>query len=235
MALVNSLHPVSQRRSHVHLRSLVLLVAAGFLLRCGLRCRNTEGKEGFNTQPSFVFYKTTNLLNTVNESLPGAMPGQQVMDKALHEIGKYGVHKENSIYGQSCCPDEINGDRGHLPKLMPRTTATPSHWEASVEHPLGVRLALGHSPIMYLTMAMSSLCLVPILVSPLMARQASSFAQGRQPYRRRAERLSLHTTSACQDRAGAANLGTSSRRGSVPNFAIFARMRQWLGIQWWKW
>jgi len=40
------------------------------------------------------------------------------MDKALHEMGKYGVHKENSIYGQSCCPDEINGDRGHLPKLM---------------------------------------------------------------------------------------------------------------------
>jgi len=108
----------AQKRSHVHLRSVVLLVAAGLLLRGVLRYRNAAGGEGPSMQPGFVYYKTAALLKTVNESFPGAMPGQEVMDKALVEMDKYGVEKGNSIYGQSCCPDEINGDAGHLPKLM---------------------------------------------------------------------------------------------------------------------
>jgi len=118
MALVNSSRPMAQRRSNVHLRSVVALVAAGLLLRGVLRYRNAEGDQVSNLQPSFVYYKTANLLQTVNESFPGALPGQEVMDKALAEMDKYGIVKENSIYGQSCCPDEINGDAGHLPKLM---------------------------------------------------------------------------------------------------------------------
>jgi len=113
MALVSSSGPMRQRRSPV-----VLLVAVGLLLRGGLRYWNTEGSQGSNMQSSFVFYKTTNLLHTVNESFPGAMPGQKVMDKALAEMERYGIEKGNSIFGQSCCPDEINGDAGHLPKLM---------------------------------------------------------------------------------------------------------------------
>jgi len=118
MALVCSLHPIRQARSHVHLRSVALLVAAGLLLRGRLRDRSTEGSQGSSTQPAFVYYKLTNVIHTMNESFRGAMPGQEVMDNALVELEKYGIAKENSIYGQSCDPDEINSDKGHLPKLM---------------------------------------------------------------------------------------------------------------------
>jgi len=115
---VSSSHPVTQRRSPVHLRSVVLLVTAGLLLCGGLRYRNTGGNHGSNTQPGFVFYKHAQVIQTVNESFPGVMKGQDVMEKALVEMDKYGMDKENTIFGQSCCPDEINSDQGHLPKLF---------------------------------------------------------------------------------------------------------------------
>jgi len=118
MALVSSLLPMRLARSHVHLRSVVLLVAAGLLLRGGLRYGNTEGSQGSNTQPDFVYYKQTNVIHTMHESFPGAMPGQQVMDRALVEMEKHRIVKKTTIYGQSCDPDEINSDKGHFPKLM---------------------------------------------------------------------------------------------------------------------
>uniref|UniRef100_A0A7S1S7H0 Limiting CO2-inducible protein B/C beta carbonyic anhydrase domain-containing protein n=1 Tax=Alexandrium catenella TaxID=2925 RepID=A0A7S1S7H0_ALECA len=46
------------------------------------------------------------------------MKGPAVMARVLRAIRPYKVRPGNSIYGQSVCPDEINGDEGHFPVLM---------------------------------------------------------------------------------------------------------------------
>jgi len=46
------------------------------------------------------------------------MKGADVMSRVLGAVRPYGLKRSNTIYGQSICSDEINGDKGHLPTLM---------------------------------------------------------------------------------------------------------------------
>jgi len=67
---------------------------------------------------SFFWMKQMNVSKTVTEAFPGAMKGQAVMSRALRAMRRYGVRQSNTIYGQSICSDEINGDKGHLSTLL---------------------------------------------------------------------------------------------------------------------
>jgi hypothetical protein len=59
--------------------------------------------------------------------LPGAMSGSQVFDKVTAVTDRLGVTRENTLFAQSICPDEINHEDGDLPQLF-------SHHFAHVFH-----------------------------------------------------------------------------------------------------
>ena len=56
--------------------------------------------------------------DTLHRCFPGAIPGSVVRDRSVHVVSKFGLTPENTIYGQSICPDEINNEKGDLSSLM---------------------------------------------------------------------------------------------------------------------
>merc|ERR1719330_2022661 len=56
----------------------------------------------------------------VISKFPGAMPGNKVVDLMLDSMKRYGIRKNNVVYGMAICPDEINGNRGHVTTILTR-------------------------------------------------------------------------------------------------------------------
>merc|ERR1740129_2239920 len=56
----------------------------------------------------------------VISKFPGAMPGNKVVDLMLDSMKQYGIRKNNVVYGMAICPDEINGNRGHVTTILTR-------------------------------------------------------------------------------------------------------------------
>jgi len=104
----------------------VVLLAGGLLVMRGWTQRPVPVQEYLPSAflsvkdiPSlFLGPREVKVLKTVETLLPGAMTGREVMRRALWALQPHGVYKDNTIYGQSVCSDEINGDRGHLTTLM---------------------------------------------------------------------------------------------------------------------
>lgn len=92
----------------------VALATFGYLRRSG----RTGVTECADSQLAFFGTKMRNVSAVVKEAFPGADKGRVVMSKVLRAIRPYGVKRGNTIYGQSICSDEINGDKGHFPALM---------------------------------------------------------------------------------------------------------------------
>ena len=59
---------------------------------------------------------------TLSRCFPGALPGPAVVARTKLLEKMYGMTPENTIYGQSICPDEINNEKGDLVTLM------ADHW-----------------------------------------------------------------------------------------------------------
>jgi hypothetical protein len=55
---------------------------------------------------------------SMNRFFPGAVPGNVVLERAKHILLPMGLDPENTLYGQSICPDEINNETGDLANLM---------------------------------------------------------------------------------------------------------------------
>ena len=56
---------------------------------------------------------------TLEREFPGALPGIAVQKRSSAVLlEKFGLGGENTIYGQSICPDEINNEKGGLADLM---------------------------------------------------------------------------------------------------------------------
>lgn len=70
--------------------------------------------------PAFLGLESRGVVQSVRAHFPGAMPGAAVMSKLFSAVEPYGLRIDNTIYGQSICSDEINGDKGHLTQLLTR-------------------------------------------------------------------------------------------------------------------
>ena len=56
---------------------------------------------------------------TLQRCFPGALPGQAALKRTCATLkSKCGMTPENTIYGQSICPDEINNEKGDLADIM---------------------------------------------------------------------------------------------------------------------
>ena len=56
---------------------------------------------------------------TMQESFPGALPGFAVLKRSTSVLlEKYGMDPDNTLFGQSICPDEINNEKGDLADIM---------------------------------------------------------------------------------------------------------------------
>jgi len=51
---------------------------------------------------------------TMQRSFPGAIPGDMLIKRLGTILGHFGLTPENTIYGESVCPDEINHEKGGL-------------------------------------------------------------------------------------------------------------------------
>jgi len=71
-----------------------------------------------------AYVDKSNVHNTVVNAFPGAMKGSAVMSKLFSAVRPYGFTKSNTVFGTSTCPDEINGDRGHLTTLLTKHYGT---------------------------------------------------------------------------------------------------------------
>ena len=57
--------------------------------------------------------------DTLQEHFPGALPGIAVMKRTAAVLkAQHGMDPDNTIYGQSICPDEINNEKGDLAEIM---------------------------------------------------------------------------------------------------------------------
>ena len=69
---------------------------------------------------------------TLEREFPGALPGIAVQKRSSAVLlEKFGLGGENTIYGQSICPDEINNEKGGLADLMKEYWGEVFPWVAS--------------------------------------------------------------------------------------------------------
>jgi len=54
----------------------------------------------------------------VQKYFPGALPGQAVHERTLRIVERFDFRRENTIFGTSLCPDEINNESTDLAVLM---------------------------------------------------------------------------------------------------------------------
>eukprot|EP00420_Gonyaulax_spinifera_P033376 CAMPEP_0197879046 /NCGR_PEP_ID=MMETSP1439-20131203/7251_1 /TAXON_ID=66791 /ORGANISM="Gonyaulax spinifera, Strain CCMP409" /LENGTH=301 /DNA_ID=CAMNT_0043498525 /DNA_START=91 /DNA_END=996 /DNA_ORIENTATION=+ len=99
-------------------RSVILAVAtllgAFGLLR---RLSSVSSPEAPDTELAFAS-PTPDITRIVQQNFPGAMKGADVNRRLMSAIRGYGLTRDNTIYGQSVCSDEINSDRGHLSTIL---------------------------------------------------------------------------------------------------------------------
>jgi hypothetical protein len=99
-----------------------LLTAGLLFVRLSVKPANSSvpAQEAGNQELPLAFLgqKEVAVYEEVEKFFPGAMTGFDVMRKTQQALKKYGVYRDNTLYGQSVCSDEINGDRGQLPALM---------------------------------------------------------------------------------------------------------------------
>lgn len=55
---------------------------------------------------------------TLHEFFPGSLPGSAVMARVKAALEPHGMDGDNTLYGQSICPDEINNEKGGLADQM---------------------------------------------------------------------------------------------------------------------
>jgi len=55
---------------------------------------------------------------SLHSNFPGSLPGQVVLKRCIAATRQYGLTPENTIYGQSICPDEINNEARDLASIM---------------------------------------------------------------------------------------------------------------------
>ena len=57
--------------------------------------------------------------SALDRCYPGALPGQVILKRTAGALKtRYGMDPQNTIYGQSICPDEINNEKGDLADIM---------------------------------------------------------------------------------------------------------------------
>jgi hypothetical protein len=66
----------------------------------------------FSPPPESPMYKT------LHKAFPGALPDIAVVRRTAKVLEGLGLKEENTIYGQSICPDELNNEVGSLGNLM---------------------------------------------------------------------------------------------------------------------
>lgn len=54
----------------------------------------------------------------LHENFPGSLPAQAILARTVETLTPFGLNPENTLYGQSLCPDEINHVKGGLSSLM---------------------------------------------------------------------------------------------------------------------
>jgi len=59
---------------------------------------------------------------SLRDHFPSAIPGRAVQARVSKALRRYGINPENTLYGESICPDEINHEKGDLASLM------SDHW-----------------------------------------------------------------------------------------------------------
>jgi len=62
------------------------------------------------------------VFETLHKCFPGALPGVAVVARTAKTLEAFGLDDDNTIYGQSICPDEINNEETDLGNLM------KEHW-----------------------------------------------------------------------------------------------------------
>ena len=61
----------------------------------------------------------TPVADALDAHFPGALPGIAVLKRTTAVLkSKYDMDGDNTIYGQSICPDEINNEKGDLADIM---------------------------------------------------------------------------------------------------------------------
>ena len=60
----------------------------------------------------------TAVYDSLHSNFPGALPGSVILERTVSELEPFGLDGENTLYGQSICPDEINNEKGDLADLM---------------------------------------------------------------------------------------------------------------------
>lgn len=56
----------------------------------------------------------SNVMNSLQKYFPDALPPAPVMRRMTHALAEIGVLPDNTVFGQSICPDEINNGKGEL-------------------------------------------------------------------------------------------------------------------------
>jgi len=54
----------------------------------------------------------------LHKNFPGSIAGQVVLKRVISALRTYNLNPENTFYGQSICPDEINNEKGDLGNMM---------------------------------------------------------------------------------------------------------------------
>jgi len=54
----------------------------------------------------------------LHKNFPGSLAGQVVLKRVISALRTYGLNPDNTFYGQSICPDEINNEKGDLGNMM---------------------------------------------------------------------------------------------------------------------
>lgn len=65
-----------------------------------------------------VLHNKKEVHDLIEEHFPGAMTGADILAKVAPVIEKYGLTDDNTLFAQSCCPDEINHEDGDTPDLF---------------------------------------------------------------------------------------------------------------------
>jgi len=63
--------------------------------------------------------------NSVDSNFPGALPGHAILHRSAYILTRLGLQPDNTIFGCSICPDEINNEKGDL------ATDMKDYWGAS--------------------------------------------------------------------------------------------------------
>ena len=58
------------------------------------------------------------MYDSLHTNFPGVLPGSVILERTVSALEPFGLDGENTLYGQSICPDEINNEKGDLADLM---------------------------------------------------------------------------------------------------------------------